>query len=63
MPGQACAYKIGELEVLAQRAKASGSGQPVFDGEVPHLLLHTGTVPPAVFRQVVDADIAETLNR
>jgi len=28
-----------------------------------NLLLRTGTVPLAVLRQVVDADIAETLKR
>ncbi len=64
MPGQACAYKIGELEILAQRAKAQAALGSRFSMKQFHnLLLRTGTVPLAVLRQVVDADIAETLKR
>jgi len=62
LPGQACAYKIGELEILAQRAKAQAALGGRFSMQKFHnLLLRTGTVPLAVLRQVVDADIAETL--
>lgn len=61
MPGQACAYKIGELEILAQRAKAQKALGSEFSMKKFHnLLLRTGTVPLAVLGQVVDADIAET---
>jgi uncharacterized protein (DUF885 family) len=61
MPGQACAYKIGELEILAQRAKAQKALGSEFSMKKFHnLLLRTGTVPLAVLGQVVDADIAGT---
>ncbi|MGO9425082.1 MAG: DUF885 domain-containing protein, partial [Steroidobacteraceae bacterium] len=64
MPGQACAYKIGELEILAQRAKEQAALGSRFSMKKFHnLLLRTGTVPLAVLGQVVDADIAETLKR
>jgi uncharacterized protein (DUF885 family) len=59
MPGQACAYKIGELEILAQREKAQKALGSQFSMKKFHnLLLRTGTVPLAVLGQVVDADIA-----
>lgn len=61
MPGQACAYKIGELQILAQRAKARAALGSRFSLRRFHdLLLRTGTVPLAVLGQVVDADIART---
>jgi uncharacterized protein (DUF885 family) len=64
MPGQACAYKIGELEILAQRAKAQKAlGSRFSLKEFHNLLLRTGTVPLAVLGQVVDVDIATTLKR
>jgi uncharacterized protein (DUF885 family) len=64
MPGQACAYKLGELEILAQRRKeqdALGTGFSL--KEFHNLLLRTGTVPLAVLAQVVDADIATKLKK
>ena len=61
MPGQACAYKIGELQILAQRAKSSAAlGSRFSLRRFDDLLLRTGTVPLAVLGQVVDADIAQT---
>jgi uncharacterized protein (DUF885 family) len=63
MPGQACAYKVGELEILAQRARAQKALGPKFSMKRFHnLLLRTGAVPLAVLGQVVDADIATTLH-
>jgi uncharacterized protein (DUF885 family) len=63
MPGQACAYKLGELEIVAQRSKARKALGKQFSLKKFHnLLLQTGTVPLAVLAQVVDADIAQTLN-
>jgi uncharacterized protein (DUF885 family) len=60
MPGQACAYKIGELQILAQRAKAEKALGPRFSMKRFHdLLLRTGAVPLAILGQVVDADIAD----
>jgi uncharacterized protein (DUF885 family) len=62
MPGQACAYKMGELEILAERAKAQKALGSRFSMKKFHnLLLRTGTVPLSVLKQVVDADIAATL--
>jgi len=59
MPGQACAYKIGEMEILEERAKARKALGSRFSMKSFHnLLLRTGTVPLAVLRQVVDSDIA-----
>jgi uncharacterized protein (DUF885 family) len=64
MPGQACAYKMGELEILAQRSKAQKALGVKFSMKKFHnLLLRTGTVPLAVLGQVVDADIAATLKQ
>jgi uncharacterized protein (DUF885 family) len=64
MPGQACAYKIGELEILRQRAEE----QKAFGGRFSmkrfhNLLLRTGTVPLTVLGQVVDDDVAVALKR
>jgi uncharacterized protein (DUF885 family) len=59
MPGQACAYKLGELEILKQRAKAQRALGAKFSLQAFHdLLLRTGTVPLAVLNEVVDAYIA-----
>jgi len=59
MPGQACAYKIGEMEILAERAKAQRALGSRFSMKSFHnLLLRTGTVPLTVLEQVVDGDIA-----
>ena len=59
MPGQACAYKIGEMEILAERAKAQKAlGNGFSMNSFHNLLLRTGTVPLAVLRQVVDGYIA-----
>jgi uncharacterized protein (DUF885 family) len=63
MPGQACAYKIGELEILAQRAREQKALGSSFSMKKFHdLLLRTGTVPLAVLKQVVDADIAAAVH-
>jgi uncharacterized protein (DUF885 family) len=61
MPGQACAYKIGELAILGERRKARRALKGKFSLQRFHnLLLQTGTVPLAVLTQVVDADLAAT---
>lgn len=58
-PGQACAYKIGELEILVQRTKAQKALQSRFAmKEFHNWLLQTGAVPLDVLAQVVDEDIA-----
>jgi uncharacterized protein (DUF885 family) len=54
-PGQACAYKIGELEILAQRAKAQRALSERFSlKEFHNVVLRTGTVPLDVLGQVID---------
>lgn len=62
MPGQACAYKIGELEILTQRSKAQSALGPKFSmKEFHNLVLQTGSVPLAVLGQVVDGYIASAM--
>jgi len=59
MPGQACAYKVGELQILALRQKAQGALGSRFSLKQFHdWVLRTGTVPLVVLAQVIDADIA-----
>jgi uncharacterized protein (DUF885 family) len=59
MPGRACAYRIGEMEILAQRAKTQKALGAGFSTERIHsLLLRTGTVPLGGLRQVVEGYIA-----
>jgi uncharacterized protein (DUF885 family) len=59
MPGQACAYKLGELAILEQRRRERKALKAKFSLQRFHnLLLRTGTVPLAVLAQVVDADLA-----
>lgn len=58
-PGQACAYMVGELEILAQRQKARKAlGKRFSLPQFHNWLLRTGTVPLDVLRQVIDADVA-----
>jgi uncharacterized protein (DUF885 family) len=54
-PGQACAYKIGQLKILDIRAKARKALGAKFDIKRFHnVVLQTGNVPLAVLAQVVD---------
>jgi uncharacterized protein (DUF885 family) len=58
-PGQACAYMIGELEILAQREKARQAlGEHFSLPQFHNWLLRAGTVPLDVLKQVVAEDIA-----
>jgi uncharacterized protein (DUF885 family) len=58
-PGQACAYMIGELEILARRDKAQKAlGEHFSMPQFHNWLLRTGTVPLDVLKQVIDEDIA-----
>lgn len=58
-PGQACAYKIGELEILKQRAKAQTALGARFSlAQFHNWVLETGTVPLAVLGPVIDEKIA-----
>lgn len=59
MPGQACAYKIGELNILALRAKSEAALGEQFDLRAFHnLILGQGAMPLTLLEQNVDAYIA-----
>ncbi|MBV8804602.1 MAG: DUF885 domain-containing protein [Sinobacteraceae bacterium] len=63
-PGQACAYMIGELEIIAQRDKARKAlGEHFSLPQFHDWLLRTGTVPLDVLKQVIDEDIAAAQRR
>ncbi len=60
MPGQACAYKVGELEILALRESARARLGLRFDIRKFHnVVLTNGALPLKLLRQVVDAWVAE----
>ena len=59
MPGQACAYKIGQLKILEIRAKAKQALGSQFDIRKYHnVVLQTGNVSLAVLERVIDDWIA-----
>ena len=58
MPGQATAYKIGQLEIIRLRDKARSALGPRFDPKQFHnRILLTGSVPLTLLEQEVDAFI------
>jgi uncharacterized protein (DUF885 family) len=58
-PGQACAYMVGKLEILKQRAKAKAALGAKFDIRQFHkAVLVGGAVPLAILAKVVDRYIA-----
>ena len=62
MPGQACAYKVGELKMLALRQKAQDALGENFDLRQFHnLVLGSGALPLTLLEQSVDAYIAKGL--
>jgi uncharacterized protein (DUF885 family) len=58
-PGQALAYKMGQLKMLELRKKAEQTLGPKFDiREFNDVLLGSGAVPLDTLEQIVDAWIA-----
>ncbi|HEY2274740.1 MAG TPA: DUF885 domain-containing protein [Steroidobacteraceae bacterium] len=61
MPGQACAYKIGELKILELRAQERAALGPKFNLKDFHtVILENGGVPLTLLEQLVDEWIART---
>jgi uncharacterized protein (DUF885 family) len=59
MPGQACAYKVGELKILQLRQKAMDELGPQFDIKKFHdVILTNGSLPLSLLERVVDDWIA-----
>jgi uncharacterized protein (DUF885 family) len=62
MPGQACAYKIGEIKMVELRDKARKALGDKFDLRKYHdVVLKNGCMPLKLLERVVDAYIASTL--
>jgi uncharacterized protein (DUF885 family) len=63
LPGQACAYKVGQLKILELREKAKAALGPKFDIRDFHaVVLENGGVPLTVLEQLVDEWIAQVQN-
>ena len=62
MPGQACAYKIGEIKIVELRDKTRKALGDKFDLRKYHdVVLKNGSMPLNILERVVDAYIASTL--
>ena len=62
IPGQACAYKVGQMEILALRERAMEKLGPRFDIKKFHnVVLTNGALPLSILEQVVDDWIASEL--
>ncbi len=60
LPGQACAYKVGQLKILELRQRAREALGPRFDLRRFHnVLLGHGAVPLTLLEELVDRWIAE----
>ncbi len=59
MPGQACAYKVGELKILALRAKARQAlGSRFSLREFHNVVLKNGSTPLSILERIVEEYIA-----
>ena len=64
LPGQACAYKVGELKILELREKAKTALGPKFNLKDFHaVVLENGGVPLTVLEQLVNEWIARAQHR
>jgi uncharacterized protein (DUF885 family) len=64
MPGQACAYKVGQLKFLELRERAKLALGAKFDLKEFHaVVLENGAVPLTLLEQLVDEWIANTLRK
>ncbi|GFN96801.1 hypothetical protein PoB_002330700, partial [Plakobranchus ocellatus] len=62
-PGQACAYKVGEIKIRQMREKAQNALGPLFDiREFHHQILKVGYVPLDILEEVVDDWVESVLN-
>jgi len=60
LPGQACAYKVGQLKILELRAKAKAALGDKFELKDFHtVVLENGGVPLTILEQLVDEWIAK----
>jgi uncharacterized protein (DUF885 family) len=60
LPGQACAYKVGQLKILELREKAKTELGPKFNLKDFHtVVLENGGVPLGVLERNVDEWIAK----
>ena len=61
MPGQACAYKVGQLKIIELREHAKAELGDKFDIKAFHsVVLENGGVPLTILERLVDAWIART---
>jgi len=61
LPGQACAYKLGQLKILELRERAKAALGPKFDIRDFHaVVLENGGVPLTLLEKLVDAWIAKS---
>ena len=61
MPGQACGYKVGQLEIVRLRDKAQGALGPKYDlRRFDDAVVLGGSVPMTLLETVIDNLIAKS---